>query len=59
MEGSEMMGTSLGIVIGTILLIAVLFFAAQGAGVIPWPRESFMVNETRWIYYGGWAIYCR
>jgi hypothetical protein len=26
---------------------------AQGAGYIRWPPESFMVSQTRWIYYGG------
>ncbi len=26
---------------------------AQGAGYIRWPAESFMVSQTRWIYYGG------
>jgi len=38
---------------GLILLVAGLFFAAQGAGLIRWPAESFMVSATRWIYYGG------
>lgn len=26
---------------------------AQGVGYIRWPAESFMISETRWIYYGG------
>ena len=30
-----------------------LFWAAQGADLIRWPAESFMVNARQWIYYGG------
>jgi hypothetical protein len=25
----------------------------QGSGYFPYPAESFMIKETRWIYYGG------
>jgi hypothetical protein len=38
--------------IGIILLLAGLVFAGQGMGYIPWPAESLMINETRWVYYG-------
>jgi hypothetical protein len=38
---------------GLIVLAAGLFFMGQGAGYIRWPAESFMVSETRWVYYGG------
>jgi hypothetical protein len=38
--------------IGIILLLAGLTFAGQGMGYIPWPAESFMINETSWVYYG-------
>ncbi len=41
-----------GRVIAGILLAAGLFFAAQGAGWIAWPPESFMVNRSPWIGYG-------
>jgi hypothetical protein len=41
------------VLIGIIILAAGLFFMAQGAGYIRWPPESFMVSQTRWIYYGG------
>ena len=37
---------------GVVLLVGGLFFAAQGAGLIRWPAESFMVGTTRWVYYG-------
>jgi hypothetical protein len=44
---------SLLTLIGIIVVLAGLFFAAQGSGLIPWPAESFMVSASRWVYYGG------
>jgi hypothetical protein len=41
------------LIVGIVLLAAGLFFAGQGAGIIPWPAESFMVSNVRWVYYGG------
>ena len=38
---------------GIVLVAAGLLFVAQGAGLILWPAESFMLNEKKWIYYGG------
>jgi membrane protein DedA with SNARE-associated domain len=38
--------------IGALLLTAGLIFAAQGAGWIHWPPESFMVDRREWIGYG-------
>ncbi len=40
-------------VIGFFLLAMGLLWAAQGAGIIRWPAESFMVSQSQWIYYGG------
>jgi hypothetical protein len=39
-------------VIGTVLLITGLIFMGQGAGYFPYPAGSFMISQTRWIYYG-------
>jgi hypothetical protein len=39
-------------VIGIILLSAGLVFMGQGSGYFPYPAESFMISQTRWIYYG-------
>ena len=39
--------------IGFFLLAMGLFWAAQGADLVHWPAESFMVNARQWIYYGG------
>jgi hypothetical protein len=40
-------------ILGIILLISGLVFAGQGSGYFPYPASSFMINATRWIYYGG------
>jgi hypothetical protein len=39
-------------VLGIILLLAGLVFMGQGSGYFPYPPGSFMIRETRWIYYG-------
>jgi hypothetical protein len=38
--------------VGCVLVAAGVLFAAQGAGVFPYPRSSFMVSETSWIWKG-------
>jgi hypothetical protein len=40
-------------VIGIIAVLAGLVFIGQGSGYFPYPAESFMVSQTRWVYYGG------
>jgi hypothetical protein len=40
-------------IIGIIVLIAGLVFVGQGSGYFPYPASSFMINQSRWIYYGG------
>ena len=44
---------SLLIPIGIIALASGLLFVGQGLGYIRWPAGSFMIDETRWVYYGG------
>jgi hypothetical protein len=39
-------------ILGIILLIAGLVFMGQGSGHFPYPAESFMISQTRWVYYG-------
>ena len=46
-------GNSLLLLIGIIALAAGLLFVGQGLGLIRWPASSFMINETKWVYYGG------
>jgi len=40
------------LVAGVIAIGAGLLWAAQGAGYVTWPSDSFMINNTQWIYYG-------
>jgi len=39
--------------IGIVLLLAGLVWMSQGSGYFPYPAESFMISQTRWVYYGG------
>ena len=39
--------------IGIIALALGLLWMGQGSGYIPWPASSFMISQTKWIYYGG------
>ena len=41
------------LLIGIILLAAGLLFVGQGGGLIHWPASSFMIDNRKWIYYGG------
>ncbi len=40
-------------ILGIILLIAGIVFIGQGSGYFPYPASSFMISQTRWVYYGG------
>jgi hypothetical protein len=38
---------------GLLLLGLGLLFMAQGSGYLPWPKESFMIGDRNWVFYGG------
>lgn len=38
--------------LGGFLIVAGVFFALQGAGVIMWPAESFMLERSGWVTNG-------
>ena len=38
--------------VGVVALAAGLLFLAQGTGVFPYPRSSFMIGQTAWAYRG-------
>jgi hypothetical protein len=40
------------LLVGTAALAAGLLFVGQGRGIIRWPSSSFMINDSKWIYYG-------
>lgn len=39
-------------ILGALLIVAGIFWALQGAGVVMWPAESFMLQQDSWITYG-------
>jgi hypothetical protein len=39
-------------IVGILLTLAGLVWAAQGSGYFPYPASSFMINESKWIYIG-------
>lgn len=39
-------------VFGILLVLSGVVWALQGAGVFPYPANSFMVNQSKWITYG-------
>ena len=39
-------------ILGGFLVFSGLFWALQGAGIIMWPAESFMLAQDQWILYG-------
>ena len=41
------------LLIGVLALAAGLLFVGQGLGYVRWPAESFMIDQTNWVYYGG------
>jgi len=44
-------------IIGIMAVLAGLVFIGQGSGYFPYPAESFMISQTRWMYYGsGMAV---
>jgi hypothetical protein len=45
------MRTSL-LVFGVIAILIGLLWVGQGTGYFPYPRSSFMIDQTPWAYYG-------
>ena len=39
-------------ILGGFLVFSGLFWSLQGAGIIMWPAESFMLAQNQWILYG-------
>ncbi|MGO4351389.1 hypothetical protein AB4Z25_05590 [Rhizobium sp. RAF36] len=42
-------------VLGTLLVLVGLVWIGQGSGYFPYPAESFMIDQTPWIYWGALA----
>jgi hypothetical protein len=39
-------------IVGALIAVAGLIWAAQGAGIFPYPATSFMIDNSRWIWIG-------
>ena len=39
-------------IIGLLALVMGLLWVGQGMGYIHWPKESFMIDQMKWAYYG-------
>ena len=39
-------------IFGVLAVLMGLLWIGQGTGVVPWPKQSFMINEMPWAYYG-------
>jgi hypothetical protein len=40
------------LVLGCLMLLMGLVWIGQGTGYFPYPRASFMISQTPWIYRG-------
>lgn len=40
------------LIIGSLMVLLGLVWMDQGSGYFPYPAESFMINQTPWIYWG-------
>ncbi|MGP9812818.1 hypothetical protein ACTZWT_15015 [Rhodopseudomonas sp. NSM] len=40
------------LVIGILAVVMGLVWTGQGAGIIRWPAESFMIDQSPWMWYG-------
>lgn len=41
------------VVLGLLMILSGLIWAAQGAGIFPYPARSFMIGSRPWI---GWGL---
>lgn len=39
-------------IVGIAIVVIGLVWIGQGTGMFPYPRSSFMINQTPWIYWG-------
>ncbi|MET0970629.1 MAG: hypothetical protein ABWY18_15625 [Tardiphaga sp.] len=38
--------------LGILALLIGLLWIGQGAGLVNWPKTSFMIAQMQWAYYG-------
>ncbi|MFZ1990314.1 MAG: hypothetical protein WAW96_11150 [Alphaproteobacteria bacterium] len=37
-------------ILGVLAVLMGLLWIGQGTGLVPWPKQSFMINEMPWAY---------
>jgi hypothetical protein len=42
--------------LAALLILGGLVWMGQGSGYFPYPAESFMIDQTPWIYWGALAV---
>jgi hypothetical protein len=40
-------------ILGVLMIVSGLLWAAQGSGIFPYPAQSFMIGSRPWI---GWGL---
>lgn len=45
----------LAYLLGGLLVVTGLVWMGQGSGYFPYPAESFMIDQSPWIYWGALA----
>jgi len=40
------------LVLGSLMVLLGLIWMGQGSGYFPYPAESFMINQSAWVYWG-------
>jgi hypothetical protein len=40
------------LIVGILAILIGLIWVGQGTGYFPYPAESFMINQTPWVYWG-------
>lgn len=51
-EGGLCMKRIVLLIVGSLMVLMGLVWMGQGSGAFPYPAESFMINQTPWIYWG-------
>ena len=48
--------TKAAYVLGILLILVGLVWMGQGSGYFPYPAESFMIDQSPWIYRGALVV---
>lgn len=40
------------LVLGVLAILIGVLWMGQGSGLVPWPKQSFMIDQRPWIWWG-------